>query len=268
MPWRGRRRSSAIASISSGSQSRPSSARESTRIIVELPGLQDVERAKNLIGQTALLEFQLVEPVEDRNRLLQRISGLLAAGSQDSAAAASDAEPEVEGEAAALGDSAAGKEPVKPVRNRGRGCRGAVRGAGGGSFGDPRAVVAPAGPWRRRRRPGRGRPRGQGPPRRPPRRSPHPRGRRVPVQQQVRGGPGAAVPETVPGTQETGDDRQHDRGCPGPDQSTDREPGAAGRHLVDDGRGRPPFPSDHRRPHRGAARHRPRQRRVHGRRTW
>ena len=73
------------------------------RIIVELPGLQDVERAKNLIGQTALLEFQLVEPVEDRNRLLQRISGLLAAGSEDSA---------VEGEAAAMADSAAGKEPV------------------------------------------------------------------------------------------------------------------------------------------------------------
>ncbi len=82
------------------------------RIIVELPGLQDVERAKNLIGQTALLEFQLVEPVEDRNRLLQRISGLLAAGSEDSAAAARDAEPEVEGEAAAIADSAGGDEPV------------------------------------------------------------------------------------------------------------------------------------------------------------
>ncbi|MEE3263419.1 MAG: protein translocase subunit SecD [Candidatus Latescibacterota bacterium] len=50
-----------------------------TRIIVELPGLQDVERAKNLIGQTALLEFQLVEPDEDRDRLLQRIDAVLAA---------------------------------------------------------------------------------------------------------------------------------------------------------------------------------------------
>ena len=50
-----------------------------TRIIVELPGLQDVERAKNLIGQTALLEFQLVEPEVDRDRILQRISGVLAA---------------------------------------------------------------------------------------------------------------------------------------------------------------------------------------------
>jgi len=50
------------------------------RIIVELPGLQDVERAKSLIGQTALLEFQLLEPDEDRDRLLQRIDGVLIAG--------------------------------------------------------------------------------------------------------------------------------------------------------------------------------------------
>lgn len=55
------------------------------RIIVELPGLQDVERAKGLIGQTALLEFQLVEPDEDRNRLVQRISKVLAARGRDSA---------------------------------------------------------------------------------------------------------------------------------------------------------------------------------------
>ena len=55
------------------------------RIIVELPGLQDVERAKDLIGQTALLEFQLVEPDEDRNRLVQRVSTVLAARGQDAA---------------------------------------------------------------------------------------------------------------------------------------------------------------------------------------
>ena len=79
------------------------------RIIVELPGLQDVERAKNLIGQTALLEFQLVEPVEDRNRLLQRISGLLAAGAGDTAAAS---DPEPEEEEVALADSSSGEEPV------------------------------------------------------------------------------------------------------------------------------------------------------------
>ena len=47
------------------------------RIIVELPGVQDVQRAKNLVGQTALLEFQLLEPYEDRNRILQRIDTVL-----------------------------------------------------------------------------------------------------------------------------------------------------------------------------------------------
>ncbi len=34
------------------------------RIIIELPGLMDEERAKNLIGQTALLEFQLVQSID------------------------------------------------------------------------------------------------------------------------------------------------------------------------------------------------------------
>ena len=36
-----------------------------TRIIVQLPGLQDPERAKRLIGQTAQLEFRLVRPMDD-----------------------------------------------------------------------------------------------------------------------------------------------------------------------------------------------------------
>jgi preprotein translocase subunit SecD len=38
------------------------------RILIQLPGLQDPERAKNLIGKTALLEFRLLDertPVED-----------------------------------------------------------------------------------------------------------------------------------------------------------------------------------------------------------
>ena len=50
------------------------------RIIIELPGVQDVQRAKDLVGQTALLEFQLLEPYEDRARLLQRIDQMLGAG--------------------------------------------------------------------------------------------------------------------------------------------------------------------------------------------
>ena len=36
------------------------------RIIVQLPGLQDAERAKDLIGRTALLEFKMVRDAEDR----------------------------------------------------------------------------------------------------------------------------------------------------------------------------------------------------------
>ncbi|MFA6107365.1 MAG: protein translocase subunit SecD [Candidatus Latescibacterota bacterium] len=47
------------------------------RIIVELPGIQDVQRAKNLVGQTALLEFKFLEPDEDRNRLIQRLDAVL-----------------------------------------------------------------------------------------------------------------------------------------------------------------------------------------------
>ena len=76
------------------------------RIIVELPGLQDIERAKNLIGQTALLEFQLVEPAADRDRLLQRIDAIGSVGRLDQAeaddesgdAVAADADEEVDEE--------------------------------------------------------------------------------------------------------------------------------------------------------------------------
>ena len=68
------------------------------RIIVELPGLQDVDRAKNLIGRTALLEFQLVEPDEDRTRLLERIDAVLAAGPSR------DEKPEESGAEAAESD--------------------------------------------------------------------------------------------------------------------------------------------------------------------
>jgi len=46
------------------------------RIIIELPGLMDEERAKNLIGQTALLEFQLVQSQDLMRDLLFRIDKL------------------------------------------------------------------------------------------------------------------------------------------------------------------------------------------------
>jgi SecD/SecF fusion protein len=47
------------------------------RIIVELPGLQDVERAQNLIGQTAQLEFRLFETPENTKTVLAKIDEIL-----------------------------------------------------------------------------------------------------------------------------------------------------------------------------------------------
>ena len=78
-----------------------------SRIIVELPGLQDVDRAKNLIGRTALLEFQLVEPDEDRARLLERIDAVLAAGRTGDG----PLEPDQEQPEAAGSDPGAAPEP-------------------------------------------------------------------------------------------------------------------------------------------------------------
>jgi SecD/SecF fusion protein len=43
------------------------------RIVVELPALQDPGRARNLIGQTAMLEFKLVESPENTQALIRKI---------------------------------------------------------------------------------------------------------------------------------------------------------------------------------------------------
>jgi protein-export membrane protein SecD len=43
------------------------------RIVVELPALQDPDRARNLIGQTALLEFKLVESPENTQALFKKL---------------------------------------------------------------------------------------------------------------------------------------------------------------------------------------------------
>ncbi|MDZ4164808.1 MAG: protein translocase subunit SecD, partial [Smithellaceae bacterium] len=48
------------------------------RIIVQLPGIKDAERAKNLIGKTALLEFKLVN---DENSLAEALAGKIPEGS-------------------------------------------------------------------------------------------------------------------------------------------------------------------------------------------
>jgi protein-export membrane protein SecD len=48
------------------------------RIVVELPGLHDVERASALIGQTAQLEFKLTETPENTVSILKKIDEALA----------------------------------------------------------------------------------------------------------------------------------------------------------------------------------------------
>ena len=49
------------------------------RIVVELPGVQDIERAKGLIGKTARLEFKILESAEDRVGMIEKIDTYLAA---------------------------------------------------------------------------------------------------------------------------------------------------------------------------------------------
>lgn len=53
------------------------------RMIIELPGLQDPERAKELIGRTALLEFKLVRDYKDMKALLDRIDEILSGDKEE-----------------------------------------------------------------------------------------------------------------------------------------------------------------------------------------
>jgi len=49
----------------------------SRRIVVELAGIQDVNRAKRIIGKTALLEFKLVRDWEDTWEIIQKIDKIV-----------------------------------------------------------------------------------------------------------------------------------------------------------------------------------------------
>jgi SecD/SecF fusion protein len=76
-----------------------------SRIIVQLPGLQDPERAKNLIGQTARLEFRLLQDMETAQAALSRLDDAFRAAGDGEAAEATDA-PEADADmAAAEGDT-------------------------------------------------------------------------------------------------------------------------------------------------------------------
>lgn len=66
------------------------------RIIVELPGIQDQERAKDLVQRTAFLEFQLVVGEDEATRQIRRIDQALAGiedVGEDPTAAADTAPP-------------------------------------------------------------------------------------------------------------------------------------------------------------------------------
>jgi SecD/SecF fusion protein len=54
------------------------------RIVVELPGVQNVKRAKDLIGERARLEFKILKPAMERTSLLSKFDSYLAASSGDS----------------------------------------------------------------------------------------------------------------------------------------------------------------------------------------
>ena len=74
----------------------------SSRVVVQLPGLQDPERAKNLIGRTARLTFRLAREGQDVASAVQRVDrvveNLIAGGAvADSIGGSEDSEPLPEG---------------------------------------------------------------------------------------------------------------------------------------------------------------------------
>lgn len=83
------------------------------RIVVELPGISDPDRARELIGQTALLEFKLVESPELSSVLIERIDRALeaASGLDTTSSADTSATPTERGELESLfGSDTAGAD--------------------------------------------------------------------------------------------------------------------------------------------------------------
>ncbi|MFN8178511.1 MAG: protein translocase subunit SecD [bacterium] len=83
------------------------------RIIVELAGIEDMERAQQIVSKAAVLEFKMVRPGSDFRRLLERMDAELArrAGVQASAADTSD-EAEADSAAAKAEARKAGAKPA------------------------------------------------------------------------------------------------------------------------------------------------------------
>jgi protein-export membrane protein SecD len=100
--------------------SEPDVRREgNSRIIVQLPGLQDAERAKRLIGRTARMEFRMVREGDEVSSLVARLDRVLAGFNTDEEleAVEDEAEDIVEGEDTAtapdLEDEMAGADSLE-----------------------------------------------------------------------------------------------------------------------------------------------------------
>lgn len=84
------------------------------RIIVDLPGYTDAARAEELIGQTAQLEFKLLETQDNANLILQRIDSVMAEINKQEKAPSSDEPKAVETERAAS-DTATADTAAKDI---------------------------------------------------------------------------------------------------------------------------------------------------------
>ena len=81
----------------------------SSRIVVKLPGLQDPERAKSLLGQTARLEFRMVRPATDIEGALAKMDQVFLG---DAPAASETAATATPAPAPAVTDTTAGETAV------------------------------------------------------------------------------------------------------------------------------------------------------------
>ena len=83
----------------------------SSRLVVKLPGLQDPERAKNLLGKTAMLEFRLVRPETEIQDALDALDQVFKGDLPETA----EVETETETEVAPAEETAPTEEPTEDV---------------------------------------------------------------------------------------------------------------------------------------------------------
>ncbi len=78
------------------------------RIIVDLPGYTDAAQAENIIGQTAQLEFKLIESQENANLILKKIDSIVAIANKAKTGETGASRPEEKAESIAKDSSKAG----------------------------------------------------------------------------------------------------------------------------------------------------------------